>query len=83
MDSEQKHSKVFFGWYIVIASILITLYTHGIVQFGFTAVFEPIAEEFGWSYASISLASSLRGLEVGLLAPLRLAKRSTCWTLSF
>ncbi len=69
MDSDQKHSKVFYGWYIVSASILITLYTHGIVQFGFTAVFEPIAEEFGWSYASISLASSLRGLEVGLLAP--------------
>ncbi len=45
------------------------LYTNGIVHYGFTAVFEPIAEEFGWSYTQISLASSIRSLEIGLLAP--------------
>jgi len=42
----------------------------GFVVFGFTAFFEPIANEFGWSYAQISLAASLRGAEVGLLAPI-------------
>ena len=41
----------------------------GVVQYGFTALFEPIVQEFGWSYASVSLAASLRGLETGLLAP--------------
>lgn len=41
----------------------------GVVFYGFTAFFEPIVEELGWSYAQISLASSLRGLEAGLLAP--------------
>ncbi len=70
MDSTQKHSKVFYGWYIVGACSIILLYTGGVVILGFTAVFEPIAEEFGWSYAQISLAASLRGLEAGLLAPL-------------
>ncbi len=70
MDFNQKRPKVFYGWYIVGASLVITLYTGGAVYFGFTAVFEPIAEEFGWSYAQISLAFSLRGLEMGLLAPL-------------
>lgn len=69
MHLNQKRPKIFYGWWIVGASLLITLYTGGIVYFGFTAVVEPIAEEFGWSYAQISLASSLRGLEVGLLAP--------------
>ena len=69
MDFNQKRSKLFYGWYIVGACLLISLYTGGAVYFGFTAVFEPIAEEFGWSYAQISLAASLRGLEVGLLAP--------------
>jgi len=67
---EKKRSKVFYGWYIVGACVLITLYTGGVVHFGFTAVFEPIADEFGWSYAQIALASSLRGLETGLLAPI-------------
>jgi len=68
-DINQKHSKVFYGWYLVGACVLITLYTGGVVHFGFTAVFEPIADEFGWGYAQIALASSLRGLEMGLLAP--------------
>ncbi|MFC1896969.1 MFS transporter [Chloroflexota bacterium] len=69
MDLNNKHSKVFYGWYIVGACLLITIYTGGVVHLGFTAVFEPIAEEFGWSYATISLASSLRGFEMSLLAP--------------
>ena len=69
MNSFQKPGKVFYGWYIVGACVVITLYTGGVIHFGFTAVFEPIAEEFEWSYAQISLASSLRGLEMGLLAP--------------
>jgi sugar phosphate permease len=59
---------MFFGWYVVFAALIITLYTGGVVNFGFTAVFDPLSQEFGWSYAQISLASSLRGLEVGLLA---------------
>jgi MFS family permease len=69
MRFEQKLSKIYYGWYIVGACLLITVYTTGIINFGFTAVFEPIAEEFGWSYVQISLAASLRGLEIGLLAP--------------
>jgi sugar phosphate permease len=48
--------------------MVITLYTGGVINFGFTAVFDPLIEEFGWSSAQISLAASLRGLEVGLLS---------------
>lgn len=70
MSLNQKYPRVFYGWYVVSAGLIITLYTSGVVLFGFTAVFEPIAEEFNWSYAQISLAASLRGVEVGLLAPL-------------
>ena len=65
-----KLSKIFYGWWIVGACFLISLLVGGFVVFGFTAFFEPIANEFGWSYAQISLAASLRGAEVGLLAPL-------------
>ena len=65
----QDRKKIFYGWYVVGACVIITLYTGGVVHFGFTAVFEPIADEFNWSYVQISLASSLRGLEMGLLAP--------------
>ena len=70
MGLNQKHSKIYYGWYIVGACFLITVYTAGVVFFGFTAFFEPIVKEFDWSYAQISLAASLRGLEIGLLAPI-------------
>jgi MFS family permease len=61
---------VFYGWYVVGASCLISLYVSGSIYMGFTAAFEPIANEFGWSYTQVSLAASLRGLEVGLLVPI-------------
>ncbi|MFH1122673.1 MAG: MFS transporter [Pseudomonadota bacterium] len=60
---------MFYGWYVVGASCLIALYFNGCISLGFTALFEPIAREFGWSYAQVSFAASLRGLEVGLLVP--------------
>lgn len=66
----KKHPRVFYGWWVVGASFLIALYTGGVIFYGFTALLEPLANEFGWSYAHISLAASLRGLEMGLLAPL-------------
>jgi MFS family permease len=62
--------KIFYGWWIVFACSLIVLYVAGIIQYGFTAFFEPIREEFGWSYTQISFAASLRGLEMGIFAPL-------------
>jgi len=64
-----KHRRVFYGWWVVVACSSAMLFTSGVIHFGFTAVFEPIAKEFGWGYAQISLAASLRGLEIGLLAP--------------
>ncbi|MFC1899473.1 MFS transporter [Chloroflexota bacterium] len=70
MDLTKNKPRIFYGWYIVTASAFIMIFTGGVTHLGFTTVFEPIAEEFGWSYAQISLAASLRGFESGLLAPL-------------
>ncbi len=61
--------KVFYGWWIVCACFSIALYVSSIIFFGFTAFFEPLVREFGWSYTEISFAMSLRGLEMGILAP--------------
>lgn len=62
-----KH--IYYGWWIVLASFMVALYVAGTIFYGFTAFIEPLANEFGWSYTQISLAASLRGLEMGLLAP--------------
>ncbi len=69
-DLTEKSSRVFYGWWIVGACFLLSLYSGGTFILGFTAFFEPIANEFGWSYTQVSLAASLRGANMGLLAPL-------------
>ena len=61
--------KIFYGWWVVAASFPISLYVSGIVFYGFTAFFEPLVKEFGWSYTEVSFAASLRGLEAGIFAP--------------
>ena len=63
-------NKIYYGWWIVIVCFFINLYIGGIVFFGFTAFFEPIRQDLGWSYTQISFAASLRGLEMGILAPI-------------
>ncbi len=70
MRLDWKPPRVFYGWWVVAATFLIALYVGGVIFYGFTAIFEPIANELGWSYTQISFAASMRGLEVGLLAPL-------------
>jgi MFS family permease len=62
--------NVFYGWWIVFACFLISLYVGAAVFFGLTAFVSPLREEFGWSYTQISFAASLRGLEMGVFAPI-------------
>jgi MFS family permease len=63
-------STIYYGWWVVLACFIINLYVGCIIFFSFTAFFEPIQREFGWSYTQISLATSLRGLEMGIFAPI-------------
>lgn len=66
---QRKPRRIFYGWWIVIASFLMAMYVGGTVFYGFTAFFEPIQAETGWSHTQLSLAASLRGLEIGVLSP--------------
>jgi MFS family permease len=68
-DSNRPRSGLFYGWYIVGACFFISFYCTGVMYYGFTALIEPIVDEFHWSYALISFAASIRGLETGLTAP--------------
>lgn len=63
-------SKFFYGWWVIGACFLISFYICGIVLFGFTAFFEPLVKQFGWSYAQISVAASLHNLVGVFCAPL-------------
>jgi len=62
--------RIFYGWWIVGACFFIAFYVSSVIFYGFTVFFEPLVREFGWSYTQVSFASSLRGLEMGILSPL-------------
>lgn len=61
---------IFYGWWIVAACTLLSLFIGGLVTYCFTAFIEPIARELHWSYAQISFAVSLRVAELGLMSPI-------------
>lgn len=61
--------KLFYGWYIVIACLIIVAYNSSIFTYGWTAFLNPIAATFGWSMAQLSLASTFRSLEQGVFNP--------------
>lgn len=61
--------RIFYGWYIVGASVALNFYLSIAFFQGFQVFFLPILTEFGWSRALTSGAYSLRQLESGFLAP--------------
>ena len=58
---------MFYGWWVVILAFLAGGFGGATIWYGFTAFFDPLIKEFGWSYTAVSLAASLRGAEIGLL----------------
>jgi len=69
-NSKQPRFRLFYGWYIVGACVLISVYCSGVMIRSLTALIEPIVDEFHWGYALVSVAASIGGLESGLLSPL-------------
>ncbi len=61
--------KLFYGWYIVIAGLLLSAFNGALFSYGWTAFVNPILISFGWSMTQLSLASSLRSLETGVFNP--------------
>ncbi|MBI1996460.1 MAG: MFS transporter [Deltaproteobacteria bacterium] len=60
---------IFYGWYIVVASIAAnTIFSAAYFQ-GFGVLIIPIERAFGWDRWVISAAMSLRQLESGIVSP--------------
>ncbi|HEX7233110.1 MAG TPA: MFS transporter [Candidatus Binatia bacterium] len=61
--------RLFYGWYMVAASVLAnTLFSAAYFQ-GFGVLILPIERAFGWDRWVISAAMSLRQLESGIVSP--------------
>jgi MFS family permease len=60
---------IFFGWYMVVASVLTnTIFSAAYFQ-GFGVLILPLEQAFGWDRWVISAAMSLRQLESGIVSP--------------
>jgi len=61
--------RIFFGWYMVVASVVTnTIFSAAYFQ-GFGVLIIPIERTFGWDRWVISAAMSLRQLESGIVSP--------------
>ena len=67
---QTKGPRIFYGWYIVAASVFTNMLTTAAYFQGFQAFFLPILNTFGWSRTAISGAFSFRSLESGFMGPL-------------
>ena len=51
--------KIFYGWWIVLATNLICMIGYGTWLYSFGVFFKPMAAEFGWTRAMTAGAASL------------------------
>jgi sugar phosphate permease len=67
--SGEKRRRIFYGWYLVAASIAAnTIFSAAYFQ-GFGVLILPMERTFGWDRWVISAAMSLRQLESGIVSP--------------
>lgn len=68
-ENSGKKGRIFFGWYMVAASVVAnTIFSAAYFQ-GFGVLILPIERTFGWDRWVISAAMSLRQLESGIVSP--------------
>ncbi len=65
-----RTGRVFYGWWVVAASVVCLATSSGVQQWSFGAFVPELEKEFGWSRAEVATAPSLAFLSLALGAPL-------------
>ena len=68
-DGPGTRRRIFPGWNIAGAGLLISFYVDGVGFWGFSGFFREIIREFQWERAIAAVAPSLQQLQSGILAP--------------
>jgi len=61
--------RFFYGWWVVLATAAITMIASEAPIYCFSALVDPLEEEFGWSRAAIGAGPSIAALMAGLAMP--------------
>ncbi len=69
-SSVTKKSKIFYGWWIVLVTGLVSGLGAGFHYYGISVLFKDIAAELGTSRAITSIATSIGRMEGGIISPL-------------
>ena len=64
-----RRPKIFYGWWLVVASIVAMAVSSGLSFWSYGLYVSPLEEQFGWSRAATSLGFSFALLFGGGLAP--------------
>ena len=64
---QQRKPKVFYGWWIVLASFVALTFTSMTGGYGFSVFYPRLIDHFGWSRTALAGAISLSRLEAGFL----------------
>ena len=62
--------KIFYGWWIVLATNIICMLGFGTWLYSFGVFFKPMSAEFGWTRAMTSGAYSFRNIQGGIASPI-------------
>ncbi len=65
-----KKSKIFYGWWIVLVTGLVSGLGAGFYYYGISVLFKDITAELGTNRAITSFASSIGRMEGGIISPL-------------
>ena len=65
-----KPPRIFYGWWIVLAGLGITLVGDAFFDYGFSSFFIPWRDSFGWSRSLLGGVVGLSRLVGGLMAPI-------------
>lgn len=69
MNQTPLARQSFYGWWVVGAVGVVGLWA-GVIFYGIAAFINPIVQDMQWSYLSLSVALSMRSVEMGFLSPL-------------
>ena len=62
--------KLFYGWWVLYAAILASVFVSGIGNWTLTILITPMSEDLGWSHAQILGSLTVAGLSGAVISPL-------------
>ena len=66
-----RRPRIFYGWWIVIAGVLINMMMGGLVMHAFGFYASALKDEFLWTASTFSFALALTRVESGVLGPIQ------------